>query len=220
MADASSNPTAAAGDDDGNHHRRERRAAFLRRHVLPRLKGWRVWEDMLYRYPVGDFLCLVSIDLDDAHRVVGRAEAGALFTDGVSAGARAWRPRAKKPDARVRAVLGIAARAERFFNAYATPLRAARWLSANPSLDPMEGEVTALTWALAGRPREALDALSRAIAYGDTIENEHVREFNEPILEGLAGLRRDLQARPESVRTALRRQVRRQRAEYRKSGVV
>jgi hypothetical protein len=207
--------SAAAPDD-----RLERHETFLRRHVLPRLTGWRLRQNTLHRNPIGEFLCTVSIDLDDPHRVVGRAEAGALFTGGLSAGFKTWQPRATKLEARVNAVLGIVARAGQFLAPYATPLTAARWLATHPDLDPMEGEVTALTWALAGRPREALKALSRASEYGDTLQEEHLREFNRPILDDIARLRRDLEGRPVAVRKSLRRQVRRQLAEYRTHGVI
>jgi hypothetical protein len=84
----------------------------------------------------------------------------------------------------------------------------------------MEGEVTALAWALAGRPKDALRALRRAAAYGDTLVDEHVREFNQPILDEISQLRLDLQRRPAALRRQLKRQVRRQLAEYRRSAVI
>src|SRR5688500_1291967 len=91
-----------------------RHEAFLRRHVMPQLKGWRLTEDGLDRHPIGDFLCALRIDLDAPDHVVAWAEAAALFTDGMSAGMKRWQPRARKHEARVDAVLRLAQRAEQF----------------------------------------------------------------------------------------------------------
>ena len=207
-------PTPVADDRLARHE------AFLRLHVLPRLKGWRLRENCLHRHPIGDFLCSLRIDLDEADHVVGWAEAEALFADGMSAGMKRWQPRARKLEARVKVIERLVARAEAFFRPYATPERAARWFQANPRVDPMEGQLTALTWALAGRPKEALAALSRAIAFGDMLTEPHVRDFNQPILDDLAALRRDLLVRPAKLQAVLRKKVRSQIASYRKSGLL
>jgi hypothetical protein len=207
----------------------ERNHAFIREHVMPRLKRWRMIPRregdafspaVLEREPTGAFSRSATINLDDPQRVEVGVEADALFTEGVHAGQKVWRARATKPDSRAKVVLRLMARAAEFLDHYATPLSAARWLTENPDLDPMEGEVTAMCWALAGRPREALRALARASAYGDSITEPHAREFFMPIIDEISELERDLRRRPAALQRSLQQQIKCQLAAYRRSGVM
>ena len=187
--------------------------------MIPRSDGDAFSPAVLEREPTGRSAAPRPLTSTPAARR-GAVEAGALFTDGVYAGQKVWRARATKPDSRAKAVLRLVARAGEFLDHYAPPLSAARWLTENPDLDSMEGEVTATSWALAGRPREALRALARASAYGDSITEPHAREFFMPMIDEISDLERDLRRRPAALRRSLQHQVKRQLAAYRRSGLM